>query len=225
MTVDSVVRRRPALRADESERTVSDQPLGASRRDLFKLSAFGLGAGATAAMFPGFAAAGPGDDLPEPDTGLDYYLKLGTIQGSSTAERFPHQIQVTSWDWGAATAVSAPAGGGATVGKAKAKPFKFLTRTDIHTPKAFEAMVKGTALNPVTLNVVHPEATFSSWTVQMNTCFITEYENFPGSDGVPRDIVELVYRKITLTYRPQLPQGGPGTPVTFGWDFAANKAI
>src|SRR4051794_1023461 len=162
---------------------MSDQPPGASRRDLFKLSAFGLGAGATAAMFPGFASAAPGDDLPEPDTGLSYFLKLGPIKGSSRADKYKDQLEITSWDWGAANPATTGSGGGAGAGKAKPRPFKFLTRTDIHTPKAFEAMVKGTILSSVLLNVVAPEASFAAWSLTFNGCVITDYENFPGLDG------------------------------------------
>lgn len=200
------------------------QPVSASRRDIFKLGAFGLGAGASAAMFPGFAAAaGPGDDLPVPDTSWDYFLKIGTIQGDSLDERYPKWIPLLSWDWGASVAYSA-GGTGASVGKARPKPFKFLCYTGKHTPPMFTQMTHGSVVGTVKFAAQAPGSGFAPWTLEFNKAFLTEYENFPFTqNGSPLDMAQFEFQKVTMTYTPQLPTGQAGTPIVSTFDFAAQR--
>ena len=203
---------------------MSDKPsASATRRDLFKLGAFGLGAGATAAMFPGFAAAAPGEDLPVPDSNWDYFLKIGTIQGGSLDERFPKWIEVLSWDWGASVAYSAGAGG-ASVGKAKPKPFKFLCYTGVHTPPMFTQMTHGQVVGTVKFAARNPELSFTTWALEFSKAFLTDYENFPFTqNGSPLDMAQFEYQKVTMTYTPQSNTGGAGTPISSTFDFAAQR--
>ncbi len=194
-------------------------PSGATRRDLFKLSAFGLGAGAGAALFPGLASAAPGDDLPIPNTGLSYFLKLGSIKGDSAFRGYENQIPVLSWDWGVSVPSSTTTGGAGT-GKPKPRPFKFLAATGRHTPKTFEALVKGTTLATVDFTV-QPVENFANYFLTFGGVNVTDYENFPSAqDGQPLDIIQLVYRRLTIKVIPQAPSGAPGTPIAFSWDFA-----
>jgi type VI secretion system secreted protein Hcp len=205
--------------------TVTDQQsAGASRRDLFKLGAFGLGAGASAAMFPAFAAAAPGDDLPVPDTSWDYFLKIGTIQGDSLDERYPKWIPLLSWDWGASVAVSTAGGGGASVGKAKPKPYKFLCYTGKHTPPMFTQLTHGSAVGTVKFAAQAPELGFAPWKLEFAKAFLTDYENFPFTqNGSPLDMAQFEYQKVSMTYTPQGIDGQAGTPITSAFDFAAQR--
>lgn len=200
------------------------QPSGASRRDLFRLSAFGLGAGASAALFPGLASAAPGDDLPIPNTSLSYFLKLGSIKGESTTRGYEGQIPVLSWDWGVSMPTTTSTGGAGT-GKPKPHPFKFLTATAQHTPRTFEAMVKGTVLTTAAFTV-KPAQSFANYFLTFGGVTVTDYENFPSEqDGRPLDLIQFGYRKLTVKVIPQGTDGGQGTPVTFSWNFATGASF
>jgi type VI protein secretion system component Hcp len=45
-----------------------------------------------------------------------------------------------------------------------------------------------------------------------------------GDDAIIETIV-LMASQFVFTYTPQLASGGPGTPVSFGWDCVTNRAL
>jgi len=55
---------------------------------------------------------------------------------------------------------------------------------------------------------------------------VTSYVVAPDPvNAFPLDVVHVDYGRVQITYVPQLPTGGPGTPVTTGFDFISNTAV
>lgn len=59
----------------------------------------------------------------------DYYLKIDGVQGESTDQQHPGEIQLESWSFGESNPVSpAPGGAGIGAGKVHMQDFRFVTR-------------------------------------------------------------------------------------------------
>jgi type VI secretion system secreted protein Hcp len=198
----------------------------ASRRALLS-GALGLGGlGSLAAFAPAAIAASP--PVPE-DPSSAYFLKLDGVKGDSRDQAHAGEIDLLTWGTGVSTAADPlSTSGGAGAGKSKPQPFTFVARTGSASPKLFQLVCTGKHVKTAVLSVRR----FSGDTVQqyltvtLQDVVVSSYEIAPGEvDGYPIDVGQLDFAKITISYRPQLPTGQLGEPITFGFDFAANKPI
>jgi type VI secretion system secreted protein Hcp len=197
---------------------------GASRRDILKVGALGLGTVGGATLFPGIAAAA---DPPIPvDASYDYFLKLDGIPGDSTVQQYAKQIEVLGWAWGITNSSVPAAGGAAGTGKAKRIDFTFAAFSSIASPPIFLAVATGKHLNFAILSVVRRgDSPFEAFRIRFDNVILTSYEQSSGdTDGRPIDVVKLDYGKVTYTARTQAPTGGIGETVTTSFNFITNTA-
>jgi hypothetical protein len=59
--------------------------------------------------------------------------------------------------------------------------------------------------------------------LKLSDVLVSSFENDPSSNGVETSL-SFDYNKISLTHQPLTAQGTLGTPETFGFDLAKNKA-
>jgi type VI secretion system secreted protein Hcp len=61
--------------------------------------------------------------------------------------------------------------------------------------------------------------------IKLTDVVVSSYQTAGGVSNEPMDQVAFNFAKIELDYRPQNPDGSPGSPVVGGWDVKANKKL
>lgn len=84
------------------------------------------------------------------------------------------------------------------------------------TPKLFKACVTGTHIRSATLTGSRHAggAGFDFVTYTLTEVTVASARHGDGEHGLPFDHFTLGFRKVTITYKPQLPTGAAGKPVT-----------
>jgi type VI secretion system secreted protein Hcp len=153
-----------------------------------------------------------------------YFLKLDGIAGESTDAKHKDEIELVSFSWGVAQAVSGGASGRGA-GKAQLKQFEFLVRVSKASPALFLAAVSGRHLKDASLSVRRStKAAFDWLKVKFSDVLITSYEQ-AGDEEAPHELVAFDFARVELQVTPQAPRGAAGTPVSAGWDLSKNLKI
>ncbi len=157
------------------------------------------------------------------------YMKLGDIKGEAQDLGHEEEIDVLSWCWGMSQEASAIGGGGGA-GKVNVQDLSFTKYIDKATPKLFESCVKGTRHETATLTLTRTSAGTDGsepveyFVITMSDCVVTSVSTCDNGNGDrPTEEVTLNFSQVEVIYTSQDPAtGGPGEPVIFAWDFAAN---
>jgi type VI secretion system secreted protein Hcp len=157
----------------------------------------------------------------------DLFLTWPGISGPSTVQGHVGDIELTSYSQTASNTGSSGGGGGGGTGKAVCGEVTITKRIDSTSPIFLGKVLSGSRTDgPVTITFAKSaqEATF--YTVKLRNVFVTSITQ--SDDPGPGKITETIILSATqflFTYTPQLPNGGVGTPVTFGFDCALNKTF
>lgn len=201
---------------------MADIDVSTSRRALLS-GALGLGGMAA------FASGGPAAAVPIPeDSSSEFFLKLDGVEGESRDKDFARQIEVLSWSFGTSSSVDPIlTSGGAAPGKSKPTQLTFVARTSKASPKLFQLVATGKRVKQGVLTARRMGAEPVAYLeVTLQDVRVTSYQVAPGEvDGHPLDVVQVEYARLIHSHRTQSPDGSLGPAVTFGFDFAANKAI
>ena len=176
---------------------------------------------------------------------VDYYLKLGSIDGESTDAKHKIWIDIESFSWGVTNpgnAAKGGAGGGGGGGQGKASFFDvfFSARAGKQSPLLFLNTANGGHLKSAVLEGVKrgsdSPTTFVS--VKLTELLITSHKqdvlggrlhdeedhNTKQLDvGTLMDQFTLNFAKIEVTFTTQNEEGGPGGSTSASWDRTANK--
>jgi len=202
---------------------------GASRRDVLKSGAWGVGAlagvvGATGLTSSDASAAQlAAAALP---TGTNsYFLKLDGILGESTDAKHKGEIQLLSFSWGSSNPVtSGSASGGAGAGKVSITDFHFAATTSQASPLLFLATATGKHLKTGLLTVRRKGRGQQEYLkIELTDVLVSSYQQSAGDGTVPVDAASLSFSKIKYSFYPQRADGSLGAPVTAMWDLRANK--
>jgi type VI secretion system secreted protein Hcp len=183
-----------------------------------------LGVGTLGALGPGFAGEAA---APIPTTPGDYFLRVDGIPGESQVLRHENWIELLTFSWGVSSSVNplVPLNG-PPASKSSPVDFTFVAYTSSASPKLFLACAKGTRINNVLLEVVKSGATSLTFLkVLLQNVRVASFNEAPGDDGRPMDVVRLRYATITDTYVPQGADGRALPAITAGFDFAANAVV
>lgn len=135
-----------------------------------------------------------------------WFLKVEGIDGESTSTHHAKAIDIESWTFGVAVTGPPVVGSGAGSGRPTLEPFAFQARMSAATPKLFKACVTGSR---------HAGgAGFDFVTYTLTEVTVASARHGDGEHGLPFDHFTLGFRKVTITYKPQLPTGAAGKPVT-----------
>jgi type VI secretion system secreted protein Hcp len=172
-----------------------------------------------------FATASSAEAVPTSPTS-SFFLAISGIQGESTDAKHPKTIEVLDWTFGVDNAIS-PTNTGSGAGKSKPRDFTFVARSSIASPLLFIKAATGAHLTTATLYARrNGEQTWDYLKLRFDNLYVTSYVVAPDPiNAVPLDVVHLEYAKVQFTWVPQTPAGGPGTPITKGFDFINNVAF
>ena len=192
---------------------------GASRRDVLKTGAVGMGALLGAMGMTGTAHA-EAVHVAAAETGpVDYFLKIDGIDGESTDATHKGWIQLLSFSWGASNPSRVIASGRTRAGRPTISDFTFTSTTSTASPTLFADCVTGKN---------HPTAVITGLRsgdrgqveflkIRLSDVLVSSYQTSASSD-VPTDSTSLSFRKIEYSIYSQ-----SGTPVTGVWDVVRNS--
>jgi type VI secretion system secreted protein Hcp len=172
------------------------------------------------------AAAGAAMAAPQFSIAADIFLKLATIEGDSTDEKFKGQIDVLSYTQSVRNSGTTAPGGGGGAGKVSFGAVTVLKNIDRSSPELIQAIATGKHITEAVLSFRTTGANpVVYYTIKLTDVLITALDQTDNPD--PGKIVEklsLTASKYEFKYTPIDPQTGkPGTSIEFGWDVKQNQ--
>ena len=207
------------------------QPSGASRRDVLKSGALGVGtlaglAGASTVFSPSAEAATVSADAQGAVSGTDsYFLKLDGVPGDSTDAAHKGEIQLLAFSWGVSNSGSPSTSGGAGAGKANFSDFSFTAHTSKASPLLMLDTATGRHLKSALLTVSRRVrgASQDFLKIELTEVIISSYSQGAGGGDLPTDSASLRFAKIQYSFTSQAANGAPGATTTATWDITTNK--
>jgi type VI secretion system secreted protein Hcp len=154
---------------------------------------------------------------------LEVFLKIDGIEGDSTDQAHVNEINAVSFNIGVLNPVSSPTGGGGTVGKAQFTDLTVLKFIDKASPQLFLASAQGDRIRSATLVVRKSGSPFAFLKIVLDDVLISGVNDNASStdqDGNLLEQITLNWRRITLTFIPQNPDGSRGAAITRFFDRA-----
>ena len=149
-------------------------------------------------------------------------------EGESMQEGMQRWIEILGWDWEVEAESSWTKGGGATVGKPRPGTLNWEHYFDTSSSVIMGYICTGKAFPKVELQMrrttgaTTPQVYF---TMTMEGAFITKVSNSGTDEGDVLQKVEMVFKTVTIDYRPQDGRTGKlGAVSTFNWDIPAGTA-
>lgn len=159
---------------------------------------------------------------------INAFLKIDKTDGESAVKGKEKWIEIQGWDWEVEAESSWTKGGGASVGKPNPGKMNFEHYFDTSSPLILGHICTGKHFAKIILEMMkitgknQPE---TYYTMTMEGCFITKVANSVGHDGHVQQKVEMVFKTVTIEYKPQDSKTGTlGATKTFTWDIPAGTA-
>jgi type VI secretion system secreted protein Hcp len=154
---------------------------------------------------------------------VDYFLKLGGIEGESQDSKHKDEIQIMSWSWGGSQYSSVAGTGGSGAGKADLFDCNLMTYFDKATPKLFKSLCKGDHIKSGTLTAVKSGGDGKPYlTVDFTEIFVTTLQ-LSASNEVPMVSLSFSYNTIKIDYKIQNEQGNLTSTGPVKYDLKANE--
>jgi len=169
---------------------------------------------------------------------LNALMKISSAAGECKLDGFKDWIEIQSWDWEVEAETSWTKGGGASVGKPNPGKLNFEHYFDKSSPVIIRYICSGASFDTVELRMfkgtgqgTHTGAANQFFTMQMEGAFITKVNQSATEEGNVLQKVEMVFKKVTITYKAQedggegksAKAGTPGAPISVGWDIPGGK--
>ncbi len=160
----------------------------------------------------------------------DYFLKIDGIDGESTDEQHPAEIEIQSFSWGMSNSGTFSGGtGGGGAGKVSMQDFHFTRRLDKASPLLMLACATGQHI-PNAILVCRKSGgdgkPVEYYTVTLSDLIVSSVSTGGSSDdGVPTESFSLNFAKIEWKYVPVSADGGAGEPVRAGFDLRLNEPV
>jgi len=160
----------------------------------------------------------------------DWFLKIDGIDGESTDSKHSKEIEVLAYTFTISQSGTFDSGtGGGSTGRAGWHPFVFVAKTSKASPKLALACATGQHLASAILTCrkagKDPQ---EFWQVHLKHVTVYAYKHSDSGDTTPPtplDVFALAFSQIQWQYKPQKPDGSLDSPVTAGYDLAANKTL
>lgn len=135
-------------------------------------------------------------------------------------------IELQGWDWEVEAETSWTKGGGASVGKPNPGKMNWEHYYDSSSPTILKFIFSGQMFDTMKLHMLKGTGSIKGQAVffemEMNGVFITKVANSATEEGNVVQKVEMVFKDVTFTYRPQSDASGTlGGAVSVGWDIPA----
>ncbi len=159
---------------------------------------------------------------------FDAFLKIDSVKGESTDTKHAGEIEIRSFDIGAANATTIGSQtGGSGAGKVQMGTFNVVKRVDSSSPILFQTMASGDHFKNGTFTV--RKAGGKSPLEYLVYTFEQMYVNDMTSTGAASgddpalENVSFSFANVHQKYTPQKPDGTGGSPVEGGWDVTTNQ--
>lgn len=154
------------------------------------------------------------------------FAKIDGIPGESTDAKHKGEIEVLSFSWGVSNAVATGSGGGAGVGRPTFQHVSFSHVVDRASPLLVQSCALGQHIKTATLTQSRAGKTAADFLqYKFEDVVVTAVTEAGPADQPLSEHVSLAYAKVHIAYSPQKADGSLDTPITFGYDLAANKKI
>ena len=158
---------------------------------------------------------------------FEAFLKIDGLDGESTRKGFEKQLEIKSFNWGAANSVTIGSGGGGA-GKVSVTTFNISKNTDAASPRLFQSCCNGThyAKALVTLSRSGSRSPDDFIKYEFDNVYVqsVQWSGATGGDDTPLESVSFAFSKVSFTYTPQNPDGSKGTPSVGTWDLTRVSA-
>lgn len=174
------------------------------------------------AILAGVAWAAPARAATE-----DCFLRVDGAQGDSADARHRGEIDVLTWSLAMTnTGAAAVTGSAGAAGRADFQPLKITQRVDRAVPALLQLGAAGQHVQAAVLTCRRAGRDAGDYLkVTLQEVLVAGVRVSDSPDGPPSAEVTLVYGRITIEYRPQMPDGSLGQPVVTGWDVRTNRRL
>jgi type VI secretion system secreted protein Hcp len=155
----------------------------------------------------------------------DMFIKIKGVNGESKDDKHSKEIDVLAWSFGMSNSGNAHVGGGAGAGKVAVQDLTFTKWVDASSPVLMQSCCNGKHYDEATLIVRKAgEKPLEYIKIKLTDLIISNVAT-GGSGGEDRltESVTLNFAKFNYDYVAQKSDGSGESPVTMGWDIAANK--
>jgi len=159
---------------------------------------------------------------------LNAIMKISNAPGESRIPDFKGWIEIQGWDWEVDAETSWTKGGGASVGKPNPGKLSFEHYFDTSAINIMRNIFSGRSFDSVELKMLKgtgdKKGQKEFFKMVMADAFITKVTNNATDEGNVIQKVEMVFKEVTFSYRPQLSADGSlDKEWTVGWDIPAGK--
>lgn len=154
----------------------------------------------------------------------DMFMKIEGIDGDTTNEKHPKEIQVSRFDWGAFQFANLHEGTGGGVGKAMVGDISLIHDVSSATPPMLNYLVTGKHVPSVKLVAYKSggESAVPYFTISLNTVVITEVQ-MEFSGGVPQQRTRLHFDEYMVDFTIQQKDGASAGSTSFGQTISLGK--
>jgi type VI secretion system secreted protein Hcp len=161
---------------------------------------------------------------------VDLFLKIEGIEGESQKKGHEKEIDIVSFNFGAAQNGSFHSGGaGGGSGKAEIRDISIVKEVDKSSPKLFNACASGKHIKEIVIysqKAGDNEQPLTYYKIKLEDVIVSSVDNQGAShgDAIMESIV-FNTAKVTFDYQPQSKSGGKeGGVVTASYDIRQNVA-
>ncbi len=157
---------------------------------------------------------------------VDMFMKIGDIDGESTDQSHPKDIDVLAWSWGMSQSGTTHMGGGGGAGKVSVMDLSFTKYVDSSSHALIQACCTGKHYDEAKLVVRKAGTTQLEYIIITMTEVIVTNVSTGGSGGEDRltENCTLNFAKFKFEYAPQMPDGSLEAVKDFTYNIAANVA-
>jgi len=157
----------------------------------------------------------------------EYYLELDGIEGESTKTGNENQVEIDSFNWGAANPTSVSQGTGSGAGKVSISEFIVQKSVDKASAKFFQKCCDGTHIATAKVHIYEAGGDGNKveyLTYEFQEVFVSSVHWSGGGSVKPSESVSFSFKQINVTYWPQSADGTKGDKQQGGWNVATNAA-
>jgi type VI secretion system secreted protein Hcp len=161
---------------------------------------------------------------------FDAFLKIEGLDGESTRKGFEKQMEIMSFSLGAMNSSTVGTGtGGSSGGKVSVNDFSVARITDSASPSLFKQLCSGKSYDSATVSLNKASGddtpiTYLKYDFQEVYVTNIQWAGSSGGSDSPIEHVAFSFGAVKITYTPQAEGGGPGDPVSNGWDLRKQAA-
>ena len=156
------------------------------------------------------------------------FLKLTDIEGDTTDDAHPDEIEVLNWSWGLDRSGTQDVTGRTTAGQVSGQQFVFQKYMDSSSPVLVKHLCDGQGIKEGILTVQTSggaDEKVEALVLLMEDVTVTSFQ--PGGSGeagqnIPTESVTMTCKRFTFKYTGQKPDSHADASSDQGWDFDLN---